>query len=163
MDLLEPWRTLVKHLCERDREKRPATAEVAISEAYQAFVNAAVPINDFHLHINENTELIRSGKSVIAAWPLACWAYFNSQTALQMHDVILAAHLGKSVLREADFSPQGFFDKLEASPALKTFDDAEAAFDDCDPVGDVYVALYPTLDPDRRLPCFRRVLRIAIG
>ena len=60
------------------------------------------------------------------------------------------------------FDANAFLDFLEQSTAIAEFDSREVTYDDVDPLGEVYAALYPSLDATHKLACFRRLCNTAV-
>jgi serine/threonine protein kinase len=154
--LPEPWRTLCLRLTEHDENDRPPSAAVALAEAMAEFAAAGVPIENFPFHIAE----MRS-TPVSSGWSALCQSHFFRFTDFDQSDIQLLKKLGKDAFLPP-FDANAFLDLLEDSTALAEFDSGDVTFDDADPLGVLYAALYPSLGATHKLVCFQRLCSTAV-
>lgn len=154
--LPEPWKTICLRLSEHDANDRPPSAAVALAEAMTAFAAAGVLIENFDLHVEEMRRA-----PVSLGWPALCQSHFFRMTDFDQSDFRLLRKLGRDAF-VAPFDANAFLDLLEQSTAIAEFDSRDVTYDDADPLGDLYAALYPSLDAAHKLVCFRRLCNTAV-
>jgi serine/threonine protein kinase len=152
-----PWRTVIERLCAYEPENRPATADEAINEAMEAFSGANLTLTNFDVHVAEAETVATTPRG----WAKACRDYFETLSDFDYPHLVLASRLD-AVSFAPPFDAAAFFDAVEAGSALQGFNLGQMGYDDCDPLGSLYVKLYKHLDPARRLKCFGRLCKTAI-
>lgn len=153
--LPEPWRTICLHLSEHDANDRPPSAAIALGETMEAFATAGLLIENFPVHI---AEMRRTPAS--SGWPALCQSHFFRYTDFEQSDLRLIHKLRGAFV--PPFDANAFLDLLEDSTALAEFDDGSVSFEDGDPLGEIYAALYPSLDVEHKLVCFKRLCKTAV-
>lgn len=154
--LPEPWRTIYLRLSEDDPADRPQSAAEAMSEAMLQISAARVSLENFSFHVAEMKD--RPGT---VGWPELCQMHL-----LRMGDYNQATVRAMWVLNPDVFNPPFdvnlLFDRIEPSSAIQEFISGNVNFDDADPLGELYVRLYPHLNATRKLLCFTRVCNTAV-
>lgn len=154
--LPEPWRTLCTHLCEHDAVDRPPSAAAALEEAMAAFARSGDAVENFVFHASEMLHRAPS-----PAWPALCQSHFFRMSDFRQSDIRLL-HRARGGGFAPPFDANALLDVLERSTALSEFDNRTVSFEDGDPLGEVYSALYPYLDTSHKLVCFRRICKTAV-
>jgi serine/threonine protein kinase len=151
--LPEPWREICLKLTEDFRDDRPADADAALALAMSSFARFDVEIDSFGLHVDE-----MAFRGVANGWPSLVRAWVARRTDFSQSDVDVLRRVRADVYA-APFDTHALFDKLERSTGVSSL----PSFEDTDAVGIVYARLYTTLDLPRKLACFRRICRVAVG
>lgn len=161
--LPEPWKTICLRLTAHNAEDRYADASAALAETFALFAKYGFTFDDFSYHVNE---MLVSPE--LPGWPFACALHFERRADFSEPDLLDASRLSSAVFRGfCDFgtplTADDLFERIEAGSALAAFNAGNVAYDDCDPLGRLYAALYPALDEARRLRCFERLVKTALG
>jgi serine/threonine protein kinase len=153
-----PWQPIIEQLTAYNPGDRFDDADSVICRVLHDFGNEGVLPSEPRLHFEE----FRTWDAVPSAWATVAGSYFTEADELQFAHLRLAFLVSEATFKHTRFPIDEVFGRLETDVFAARFDEGQATFSSCDPVGDMLVEWFPYMNPGSKQVAFRRLCKMAV-